>query len=202
LAAPFCGVIKKHGQPALPQVNSYLLFSQDDGLTWGDARVIASDDYNETAVLRLRPDRWLAAARTSLGTGDARPDPYALVLFVSKDEGQTWVNSGSLTLPDQHPGHLLRLADGRILLTYGVREKDHRGIIGRVSGDEGRTWSAAIWIVHLEGTTDNGYPSTVQLPDGTLVTAYYSNGIPQHQRYHMGVVRYALEKLNWKPWKP
>ena len=171
--------------------NSYLLFSQDDGLTWGDARVIASDDYNETAVLRLRPDRWLAAARTF---GDAHLD-----LFVSKDEGQTWVNSGPLTLPSQHPGHLLSLADGRILLSYGVREPDHQGIAVRVSGDEGRTWSAALWKVHLERTTDGGYPSTVQLPDGTLVTAYYSNGVPQHQRYHMGVVRWALEKLKPRP---
>ncbi|MGO8736725.1 MAG: sialidase family protein [Terriglobia bacterium] len=82
---------------------------------------------------------------------------------------------------------------GRILLSYGVREQDHQGIAVRVSGDEGGTWSAPTWIVHLEGTTDGGYPSTVQLPDGVLVTAYYSNGIPQHQRYHMGVVRWSAE---------
>ena len=46
--------------------------------------------------------------------------------------------------------------------------------------------------VNLEGTTDGGYPSTVQLPDGSLVTAYYSNGVTQHRRYHMGVVRWEL----------
>ena len=201
LAAPFYGSQKKRGQPALPPADrrgdSYLLFSQDDGLTWGDARVIGSDDYDETAVLRLRPNRWLAAARTY---GDTHLD-----LFVSKDEGQTWVNSGPLTSASQHPGHLLSLADGRILLSYGVREPDHQGIAVRVSGDEGRTWTPAIWLVHLEttldhsvpplGRADGGYPSTVQLPDGTLVTAYYSKGIPQHQRYHMGVVRWAIEKL-------
>ena len=40
---------------------------------------------------------------------------------------------------------------------------------------------------------DGGYPSTVELPDGTLVTAYYSNGIAQHRRYHMGVLRWRLK---------
>jgi hypothetical protein len=43
-------------------------------------------------------------------------------------------------------------------------------------------------LANLEGSTDGGYPATVQLKDGTLVTAYYSNGIPRHRRYHMGVV--------------
>src|SRR5579872_720643 len=104
-------------------------------------------------------------------------------------------------MPSQHPGHLLRLTDGRILLSYGVCEADHQGIAVRVSGDEGRTWSAAIWLVHLERSTDVGYPSTVQLSDGTLITAYYSNGIPQHQRYHMGVVRWGVERLKPRPYR-
>ena len=62
----------------------------------------------------------------------------------------------------------------------------------RISEDEGKTWKAPTRVVNLEGTTDGGYPSTVQLPDGSLLTAYYSNGIPQHRRYHMGVVRWTL----------
>jgi Neuraminidase (sialidase) len=164
---------------------SYLLFSKDDGLTWGEAVVIAPDDYNETAVLRLGPDRWLAATRTF---GDGHLD-----LYVSKDEGRTWTQSGPLTLPSHHPAHLMKLADGRILLTYGIRERNHQGIGIRLSDDQGQTWKAPTRLVNLEGTTDGGYPATVQLTDGTLVTAYYSNGIPQHRRYHMGVVRWKIE---------
>jgi hypothetical protein len=163
---------------------AYLLFSKDDGRTWGDAAVIGADDYNETVVLRSSSSRWLAASRTY---SDRRLD-----LFVSTDEGKTWNRSGPLTLPNQHPGHFLRLADGRILLTYGVRERSHQGVSIRLSSDEGRTWSAPTMLVHLEGTTDGGYPSTVQLADGTLVTAYYSNGIPEHRRYHMGVIRWPV----------
>ena len=166
--------------------NAYVLFSRDDGRSWGEAVKVAPHDYNETALLRLRPDRWLAASRSH---GDAH-----LALFVSDDEGRNWARSGLLTLPGHHPAHLLELADGRILLTYGIREKGHHGIGYRTSRDEGRTWSRPTRIVNLEETSDGGYPSTVQLADGTLLTAYYSNRIPQHQRYHMGAVRWVLEK--------
>jgi len=170
--------------PAIRKGSSYLLFSNDDGRTWGDGVVIGRDDYNETTVLRLRADRWLAALRTY---GDGH-----LELFTSNDEGRTWKNTGPLTLPSHHPAHLLRLQDGRILLTYGVRERGHQGVGMRISEDEGETWKAPTRIVNLEGSTDGGYPSSVQLDDGSLVTAYYSKGIPQHRRYHMGVARWSL----------
>ena len=165
--------------------NAYVLFSRDDGRSWGEAVKVAPRDYNETALLRLRSDRWLAASRSH---GDAH-----LALFVSGDEGKHWARSGLLTLPGHHPAHLMELADGRILLTYGIREKGHHGIGYRTSRDEGRTWSRPTRIVNLEETTDGGYPSTIQMADGTLLTAYYSNRIPQHQRYHMGAVRWVPE---------
>ena len=166
--------------------NAFVLFSRDDGRSWGEAVTVAPDDYNETALLRLGPDRWLAASRSH---GDGH-----LALFVSDDEGKHWARSGLLTLPGHHPAHLLEMADGSILLTYGIREKGHHGIGYRTSKDEGRTWSRPTRIVNLEETTDGGYPSTIQLADGTLLTAYYSNRIPHHQRYHMGAVRWELEK--------
>ena len=168
------------------EANAFVLFSRDDGRSWGEAVKIAPHDYNETALLRLGPDRWLAASRSH---GDAH-----LALFVSGDEGKHWARSGLLTLPRHHPAHLMELADGRILLTYGIREKGHHGIGYRTSRDEGRTWSRPTRIVNLEETTDGGYPSTIQMADGTLLTAYYSNRIPQHQRYHMGAVRWVPEK--------
>ena len=38
-----------------------------------------------------------------------------------------------------------------------------------------------------------GYPSTVQLADGSFVTAWYSIGTEQHTRYHMGTVLWKLD---------
>jgi hypothetical protein len=196
LAAPF---YYYRPEPDLHSV-SFLLFSRDDGRTWGDAAVIGRGDHNETNVLRLRSDRWLAAVRTS-------KTPH-LQLFISSDEGMSWSDQGPITQQSHIPGHLLKLSDGRILLTYGIREPDHHGIGIRLSDDEGHTWQPQKMLLHLENRgmdlkgvpdptgasrQDGGYPSTVELSDGTLVTAYYSNGIAQHRRYNMGVLRWRLK---------
>ena len=79
------------------------------------------------------------------------------------------------------------------------------GVVLRLSEDEGRTWSRPAVLVSAPFTdwhkTDCGYPSSVELADGTIVTAYYFGpqkpewaryGLPWHQRYHMGVAR-------WRP---
>jgi len=189
LAFSAYGYINRNSKPA------YLLFSYDDGYTWKDAVPIGTlgegagnyNNFNETAVLRLRKDRWLAAART-LGNGE-------LQLLVSEDEGKTWnipkaLERGTFAGRSEHPANLLRLNDGRILVTYGVRWGVH-GTCVRVSDDEGRTWGAPMMVKYYGGG-DGGYPSSVQLGDGTIVTAYYCSANEEHPRYHMGVVRWKL----------
>ena len=162
--------------------SAYLFRSRDDGQTWDEAVVIGADDYNETDILSLDEGRWLAAARTSVGRH--------LQLFISDDGGQSWANRGPLTLRNQHPAQLTRLSDGSILLTYGIRNPGLWGVGARLSDDRGETWGQPILLANFGEVKDGGYPSSVQLPDGTIVTAYYCIGIPEHQRYHMGVVRW------------
>ena len=164
---------------------AYFYRSRDDGRTWGEPVIIGADYYNETDILYLDEDRWLAAART------ANRSP--LQLFISDDAGQTWDDRGPLTLPGQHPAQLTRLVDGRILLTYGIRNPGLWGVGARLSNDQGEAWGRPILLVNFGEVKDGGYPSSVQLPDGTIVTAYYCIGIPEHQRYHMGVVRWQPE---------
>ncbi len=174
--------------PHVPPAGStaYVIFSRDDGRTWTENAVIAEDDYNETALIRLRSGRWLAAIRT-------HRDGH-LELFGSEDEARSWAPGGTLTPSRHHPAHLVQLHDGRVILTYGIREAGHKGVGYRVSSDDGRTWGAPEHLIHLEGTGDGGYPATVQLADEMLVTAYYSDGIHDHRRYHMGVVRWLPPK--------
>jgi len=164
---------------------AWFLRSQDDGRTWGEAVMIGADNYNETDLLYLGASRWFAAARTRR--------PGRIDLFVSEDGGASWQCHGPLTSPGQHPGHLMRLDDGRILLVYGLRTQGLRGVGARFSADEGETWGRPVVLVDLEDATDVGYPASVQSPDGTIVTAYYCNGIPTHRRYHMGVVRWCAD---------
>jgi hypothetical protein len=167
---------------------SLVLFSADDGRTWTESAVISDRCRSETAILRLRADRWLAAARTGTDAEGRMPD-VGMELYVSGDEGRTWSDAGTLTGPSQHPGHLLALEDGQVLLTFGMR--DLKAIGTRMSADQGATWGEARVLTKLETEDEDlGYPSTVELADGTLLTAYYARGIVQHGRYHMATVRW------------
>ena len=153
--------------------------SDDDGRTWRIISVIGTG-HNETALLHLEGKRWLAAART-IG-------PQQVDLFRSSDDGATWAGPEHVSEAKQIPADLARLTDGRLLLTYGTRVADQRGVLGKLSSDEGKTWSAPIRLADSLSSRDCGYPSSIQRPDGKIVTAYYSAGVGDHTRYHMGVV--------------
>lgn len=166
--------------------HSLYFSSEDDGRTWKQKGVIEGTNSNETTPLVLADGSLLVAARTRIN--------QHLDLHRSTDLGATWLPKGPLTLIGQIPGHLLTLEDGRILLSYGLRNKGLHGVAVRLSDDRGKTWGAPRVIVNYHADTDGGYPSSVQVTDGTIVTAYYCRGIETHQRYHMGVVRWTAEE--------
>jgi hypothetical protein len=154
---------------------AYLYRSPDDGRTWTDPVALTAPHLrNETAILHLGQGKWIAVARY-----------HNLALFRSDDDARSWEYGAEVTGTAELPGHLLRLRDGRILLTHGDRTED-RGVEVRFSSDEGVTWSDPLRVVDFQG--DGGYPSSVQLDDGQVLTAYYAQAIKGHQGYHMGVV--------------
>ncbi len=89
----------------------------------------------------------------------------------SADGGKTWSEPRSIGVWGL-PSHLLRLRDGRLLMSYGHRRKPF-GNQARVSEDGGKTWGAPMVISGDGIGGDLGYPSTVELADGTLLTAWY-----------------------------
>ena len=126
-------------------------------------------------------------------------------LFRSEDEGKTWSPGKPLSPQGQENAHLAELADGRILCSFTSRIPGLFGVVMRLSDDRGDTRSAPCVLMSFPARdwhrTDVGYPSVVQLSDGTLVTAYYAGpkkpewpeaGVPWHQRYHMGVARWDM----------
>ena len=90
---------------------------------------------------------------------------------ISTDGGSSWSVPESIGVWGL-PSHLLRLKDDRLLMSYGHRRKP-LGNQARLSEDGGRTWLAPM-ILSGDGITgDLGYPSTVQLDDGSLVSVWY-----------------------------
>jgi len=158
--------------------SGFVFRSADDGKTWGGAVAIADDAVlNEPALFHLGEGQWLVATRSN-----------GLDLYASGDDAKTWTHRMKLTGAAQHPGHLMRLADGRLLLTYGNR-LEPKGVDMRLSSDEGRTWTEPVRVADFQG--DGGYPSSVELPDGRVLTAFYASRTTDHPRYHMGVVRWV-----------
>ncbi len=107
----------------------------------------------------------------------------------SSDGGKTWSEPRAIGVWGL-PSHLLRLSDGRLLMTYGHRRAP-LGNQARLSEDHGRTWSGPI-IISADGTSaDLGYPSTVELDGGTLLSVWYErmNSSP------MAVLRQARWRL-------
>lgn len=159
-----------------------LIRSTDDGQTWNN-RVNLHPEGNETAILHLGNGKWIAACREF----KSGPDVH-LEQFVSSDDARTWSRRQPLTLPGQIPGHLLRLQDGKILLTYGNRNWGNYGIDARLSADEGNTWGPPVRIAHAP-YSDSGYPSCIQLPGGDILTAFYTK-VSDDYHYEMRVARW------------
>jgi hypothetical protein len=154
---------------------AFVYCSRDDGKTWGEPVTLNKDAViHEPAVFHLRNGKWLAAARLD-----------GLDLYRSDDDATTWEFQEKLTGRQQHPAHFVRLDNGRVLLTYGNRLKP-KGVDVRFSDDEGKSWSDPFRVADFQG--DGGYPSSVLLPDGQVLTAYYAQSIAGYSGYHMGVV--------------
>lgn len=143
--------------------------SDDDGLSW---RLAAKLDVRpgETHGVAAADGTWVVQVRDRVILTPGAKPAWATVQMESADEGKTWTKARVIT--DGFPSHLVLLADGRLVMSYGYRKKPY-GIRVRVSADHGRTWGEER-VLTADGTsTDLGYPSTVQRDDGTLVTVWY-----------------------------
>ncbi|MCK4591668.1 MAG: exo-alpha-sialidase, partial [Candidatus Latescibacteria bacterium] len=200
--------------PVYAEPESYFFRSTDSGRSWGNYSLIAGDDYSETAVLALDDNHIIAVMRSRqangvYGTGEA------LFQTHSKDGGATWSTPQRLTLDQQHPADLIRLQDGSLLLTYGNRIdgnrvveaniaegdhiadgdaiKSHNGAKILVSTDNGHTWGPEGGLAIYEGciSDDCGYPSSVQLDDGTIVSVFYEETV-RRKNFRAVALRYKL----------
>ncbi len=99
---------------------------------------------------------------------------FTVFQSVSDDGGKNW--SDPEMLLDETggaPPHLILLSSGILLSTYGRRKMPY-GIMAMVSTDGGNTWEKDIRLYENLESDDIGYPSTIELDDGTLITVFYA----------------------------
>lgn len=135
---------------------------------------------SEAAIAQIAPDRLIMLMRAD----ETRGGDGTLLTSWSDDGGRTWSVPVSTCIWGRPP-HLLRLADGRLLLTFG-HQREPFGVMAVVSLDGGETWEVEhpILVAHDHEAEDRartgkdaviGYhPMTIQLGDGDLFTCYYA----------------------------
>lgn len=200
---------------------SYLveaMISEDRGNTWYPVSEIPSPKFSEggtylveSHALQLYSGKILAAFRYEDRDREwGKTRSLDRVWFSESDDGgKTWSPAEIRRviredIPDTvlegsaHPPHLLQLKNGTVLCSYGRRfvEEPYR-IRGCFSFDEGATWDYKneLMIQKLP-RNDDGYPASVELEDGTIVTVYYQkapDAVPaKHPRACIGWTRWRV----------
>lgn len=164
--------------------------STDDGLTWkwlaeiptreGDS---ATEDYHELHAVQAKDGRIIAHIRHH-----GKKNTKETLQTESTGGGKTWSTPHSIGVWG-FPSHLLKLRNGALLMSYGHRRAPV-GNQARISHDNGQTWSGPLLISTDGASSDIGYPSTVELTDGTLLTVWY-----EHLKYSKNAV---LRQAHWK----
>ena len=163
--------------------------SDDDGQTWSDVTAIPTRkgdnhlDYHELHAVDAGDGRLIAQIRNH-----NKQSHHETLQSESTDGGKTWSEPHSIGVWG-YPSHLLKLRDGRLLMSYGHRRAP-LGNQARISEDAGRTWSEPIIISGDAKSGDLGYPSTVELDDGSLVTVWYE--------LRAGSPNSTLRQARWK----
>jgi hypothetical protein len=180
------GPVRKPGEKAANTDNSYLYRSTDNGKTWQRFAEPGPKRFNETSLVRLASGKLLAAMRTRGGA--------EVWLVDGSEDGRAWGVPRKLTPGMVHPADLLLLPDNRVLLVTGYRVGPF-GVRGMVGDREGRfDWEKRFVLVNDATSTDCGYPSSVLLKDGQVLTLYYATRCKEQAqwRVHCGAVTYQL----------
>ncbi len=106
-----------------------------------------------------------------------RGEPRYFTTFQSEsfDGGKTWTAPHALLArKGGAPAHIVKHSSGVLISACGYREEPY-GIRLMLSADNGKTWQTDI-VLYDEGADDDlGYPATVELKDGKLLTVFYAH---------------------------
>lgn len=168
------------GNEVRPPIACYI--SRDGGYHWehqGDVPNGIADDGEEVTpwemyephVCELPDGRLLGAIRVH---SEHNKELSTTMICFSDDRGKTWSRPTGLGI-DGMPPHVMVHSSGAIILSYSCRTNGARAEKAIVSYDGGATWTEDYVLddTMVQDFCDMGYPATVELEDGSLVTVYY-----------------------------
>ena len=151
--------------------------STDKGATWALISTLKMPEgmplkqFHEPHVAEMPDGSLLGAIRVH---GD---DYFSVYLTRSYDKGFTWtvpaplIPEGSTERVCGSPPHLLVHSSGAVICSIG-RRKQPFGERVLVSNDNGNTWEESV-LFDNASSSDLGYPASVELADGSILTVYY-----------------------------
>ena len=150
--------------------------STDDGKTWTHVGTVPKPDdlildmMHEPHVIELPNGRLLGAIRVHCRP--VQPD-FTVYTTFSDDGGHTWSMPQCIGV-DGSPPHLMLHSSGAVICSYARRRGDgDRSERAVISYDGGETWSEDYMLNDNVPFNDLGYPSSVELSDGSIFTIYY-----------------------------
>lgn len=125
-------------------------------------------EYYEPAVVELEPGHLFALHRVGQTRVGADNTFWANESF---DGGVTWSEPVDTGIISGACPRLLKLSDGRLLLTFGRRQPPF-GLRAMLSVD-GKSWGDRAYILREAPNWDQGYTASVELGDGRILTVSY-----------------------------
>ncbi len=148
--------------------------STDGGHTWHHLSTLAIPEgmtnfnFHEPYAIELPDGTLLGAIRVQGENVELKQTIYTTT---SLDGGKTWSpmqKTGLVGLPP----HFMLHSSGALICSYGRRIEPYSQRAA-VSYDMGKTWQAEYILDDRQKHHDFGYPTSVELSDGSILTVYY-----------------------------
>lgn len=129
----------------------------------------------EPHAIQLPDGRIIAHIRVQAGNTNDSYGCFTIFQSESDDLGKTWTKPHQI-LSDfgGSPSHLFLASDGTLISTYGYRASAPYGIKAMMSFDGAKSWDTDHFLYENHIGPDLGYPSTIELSDGNLLTVFYA----------------------------
>jgi len=143
--------------------------------------------YCEPHIIELPSGRLVLHIRVQ-GDHNVGERYFTVLQSVSDDGGKTF-SIPKLTGVDGSPPHLLLHSSGKLISVYGRRRPPY-GIQAMFSNDNAETWDTDYFVWNRGVDTDLGYPASVELSNGEILTVYYAKIFGQ-----------KLTSILWTRWR-